>query len=94
MLGEPLQGEMPLEKESEKEMGDMKDMINDDRPEDEYVPRRKKMYPKPTVEEPDFEEIENMVFDSIAEATDGCQVEPDGICPHGHPSWLIRLGLI
>ncbi len=29
-----------------------------------------------------------------AYATDGCHVEPDGICPHGHPSWLLRLGLI
>lgn len=28
------------------------------------------------------------------EATDGCIVEPDGMCPHGHPSWLVRLGLI
>ncbi len=23
---------------------------------------------------------------------DGCQVEPDGECPHGHPSWLVILG--
>jgi hypothetical protein len=28
------------------------------------------------------------------EATDGCVVEPDGICPHGCQSWLIELGLI
>jgi hypothetical protein len=28
------------------------------------------------------------------EALDGCPVEPDGICPHGHPSWLRYLGLI
>ena len=23
-----------------------------------------------------------------------CWVEPDGTCPHGNPSWLLRLGLI
>ena len=30
----------------------------------------------------------------IAKATDGCKVEPDGYCPHGKPSWLIKLGYI
>ena len=24
----------------------------------------------------------------------GCWVEPDGTCPHGNPSWLLKLGLI
>lgn len=28
------------------------------------------------------------------EATDGCWVEPDGTCQHGHPSWLRKLGLL
>jgi hypothetical protein len=23
-----------------------------------------------------------------------CWVEPDGYCPHGNPSWLLKLGLI
>jgi len=32
--------------------------------------------------------------DGIAKATDGCRVEPDGTCPHGHPSWLLKLGLV
>lgn len=27
-------------------------------------------------------------------ATDGCWVEPDGTCPHGHKSWLLVQGLI
>lgn len=27
-------------------------------------------------------------------ATDGCIVEPDGTCEHGHDSWLIVLGFI
>ena len=30
----------------------------------------------------------------LAEATDGCVIEPDGVCEHGHPSWLLELGLI
>jgi len=30
----------------------------------------------------------------IAKATDGCKVEPDGICKHGKRSWLLILGLI
>lgn len=24
----------------------------------------------------------------------GCEVEPDGKCPHGHPSILLALGMI
>jgi len=55
-------------------------------------PRQK--YPEPTTPTPDMDEIEEMMVDSIVEATDGCEVEPDGTCPHGHPSWLIRMGLI
>jgi hypothetical protein len=27
-------------------------------------------------------------------ATDGCWCPPDGTCEHGHPSWLVALGLI
>lgn len=27
-------------------------------------------------------------------ATDNCWVEPDGVCEHGHQSWLLELGLI
>lgn len=38
--------------------------------------------------EPSEEDLEWWVFDSVCEATDGCQVEPDGECPHGHLSWL------
>jgi hypothetical protein len=26
--------------------------------------------------------------------SDGCEVEPDGTCQHGHPTWLRRAGLI
>lgn len=51
-------------------------------------------YPTPTTEEPTTEELEEWVFDGVCDATDGCTVEPDGTCPHGHPSWLLRLGLV
>jgi hypothetical protein len=55
----------------------------------------KTQWPEPTVPEPSFEEIESWIFDEeTPEATDGCWIEPDGVCPHGHPSWLLRLGLI
>ncbi|MCU7829550.1 MAG: hypothetical protein KZQ85_10830 [Candidatus Thiodiazotropha sp. (ex Myrtea sp. 'scaly one' KF741663)] len=46
----------------------------------------------------DTEEMMNMLEeqhgDGQCEATDGCVVEPDGHCPHGKPSWLIKLGII
>ena len=51
-------------------------------------------YPEPTTEKPDLDVVDDWCYDMIAEATDGCIVEPDGICPHGHPSWLIVMGLI
>jgi hypothetical protein len=52
-------------------------------------------YPEPTTDEPDLETLEEwMIDDGGCEATDGCWVEPDGTCPHGHPSWFLRLGLI
>jgi len=51
-------------------------------------------YPKPTTETPDLDTLTEWMFDGICEATDGCMVEPDGVCPHGYPSWLLYLGLI
>jgi hypothetical protein len=51
-------------------------------------------YPAPTVERPDMETLAEWALDSVVEATDGCEVEPDGTCEHGHPSWLIRFGII
>lgn len=30
----------------------------------------------------------------LCTATDGCWVEPDGTCEHGHLSWLVVLGLV
>ncbi len=49
-------------------------------------------YPDPTTEEPSLEQLGSWSFDGIAEATDGCIIETDGVCPHGHPSWLLQLG--
>ena len=52
-------------------------------------------WPEPTTPQPDIEELlENVVFDGEIEATDGCPIEPDGVCPHGYPSWPLYLGLI
>lgn len=51
-------------------------------------------WPEPTMEEPDDEQLEEWMIDDVCEATDGCVVEPDGVCPHGYPSWLIQLGLV
>lgn len=46
-------------------------------------------YPTPTIDEPDEDELAAMMLDMTdVLATDGCVVEPDGCCPHGHPSWL------
>jgi len=42
---------------------------------------------------PDIDSFEEMT-DSVVNATDGCQVEPDGRCEHGHSSWLLYWGLI
>ncbi|MDP6415956.1 MAG: hypothetical protein QGG54_13165 [Gammaproteobacteria bacterium] len=50
--------------------------------------------PTPTVETPDLEDVIAWESEGYCEATDGCCVEPDGICEHGHPSWMIHLGLI
>lgn len=53
-----------------------------------------KSYPVPTAAAPDDADIMQWLDDGIALATDDCDVEPDGICEHGHPSWLIRYGMI
>lgn len=52
------------------------------------------LWPEPKTDAPDDATIECWICDGVVEATDGCTVEPDGICPHGHPSWLLRIGII
>ncbi|MBX9933272.1 MAG: hypothetical protein K2Y56_17345 [Methylobacterium sp.] len=51
-------------------------------------------WPDPTAPEPDFITLAGYLFEAAAEATDGCLVAPAFICRHGHPSWLLRLGVI
>ena len=51
-------------------------------------------YKKPTKKQPSIKTLERYAWDGIAHATDGCKVEPDGSCPHGHVSWLLYLGYI
>jgi len=43
---------------------------------------------------PTMEQLEEWEYEGICEATDGCIVEPDGICEHGCKSWLLELGMI
>lgn len=43
---------------------------------------------------PSITTMEKWMNTGIAKATDGCKVEPDGTCPHGHQSWLLVKGLI
>jgi hypothetical protein len=52
-------------------------------------------YPLPTRKQPSMARLLRLMeAEGLVPATDGCHVEPDGSCPHGHPSWLVRLGLI
>jgi len=55
-------------------------------------------YPKLNIQAckapPTIRTMEKWISDGVAKATDGCKVEPDGICPHGCESWLLALGWI
>jgi len=51
-------------------------------------------WPEPTVEEPTEDDLMYWALDGVAEATDGYPIEPDGVCEHGHPSWLLYYGFI
>lgn len=58
-------------------------------------------YPAPTISAPAEDELADMLTDSVMntgpvgfETSDGCLTDHDGTCPHGHPTWLIRYGLI
>lgn len=57
-------------------------------------PSQRPNWPTPTVPAPTLEEIENWVWDDGGcQASDGCWTEVDGVCSHGHPSWMLRLRL-
>ena len=47
-----------------------------------------------TTKAPSIKTMERWSSDCVARATDGCRVEPDGECEHGHQSWIRRLGWI
>jgi hypothetical protein len=50
----------------------------------------------PELEPPDIQTLIEWEAEGGCEAACpyGCWVEPDGHCPHGNPSWLLKLGLI
>ena len=48
-----------------------------------------------TMSRPDYQQIASWIMDvENTQATDGCDVESDGFCEHGHQSWLLRLKMI
>lgn len=49
---------------------------------------------KVTHKAPSIRTMERMSNEGRAYATDGCIVEPDGRCEHGHRSWMLVLGYI
>jgi hypothetical protein len=57
-------------------------------------PRGDGLRHKVTSARPSLQQLEEWLSESGAEASDGCWVEPDGICPHGHQSWLRLVGMI
>lgn len=58
-------------------------------------PDTRKIRHKVTTPVPDMDQIEEWLLDGAeCESTDGCYVELDGMCEHGHQSWLRRLGMI
>ena len=61
---------------------------------DGQIKRPESGWPHPTISFPTDEDLEEWMSDCGCEATDGCWVEPDGMCSHGYPSWLLHLGLI
>jgi len=62
----------------------------------EAGPEEQKMndFVEPTVDQPSLADLMELDERGGCEATDGCWVEPDGGCEHGHVSWLVYLGLI
>ena len=49
---------------------------------------------KPTTKEPSVKTMARWSELGKAKATDGCWTDEDGTCPHGHPSWIVKLGYI
>ena len=52
-------------------------------------------WPAPTGSMPTLAGLAAWLEEGACYATDGiCWIEPDGVCEHGHPSWLLYLGMI
>ncbi len=49
---------------------------------------------EPIVTPPDIEQLLAWERAGGCQATDGCGVELDGTCIHGHPSWALVMGLV
>lgn len=58
------------------------------------VSREAAGWPRPKRKQPSLRTLQKWEWSGIAEATDGCRIEPDGVCEHGYPSWLRYLGFI
>ena len=67
-------------------------------PRENLGSRVKQSQPEPPAEvrpePPDLETLMQWEDEGFCQATDGCVVEPDGVCSHGKRSWLLELGLI
>ncbi|MGH8549815.1 MAG: hypothetical protein ACRERU_14665 [Methylococcales bacterium] len=54
-----------------------------------------KRTPDPISDEPSRDELQKWFSeDTGCAATDGCWIATDGLCEHGHPSWLRYLGFV
>jgi hypothetical protein len=52
-------------------------------------------WPEPTIEPPSMQEVQSWIdHDGSCQTSDGCHAEPDGVCAHRHPSWLVRWAMI
>jgi hypothetical protein len=53
-------------------------------------------YPRPESEQPSLDELIEYAQDGgcTTSCEEECWTETDGECEHGHPSWLLRMGLI
>lgn len=51
-------------------------------------------WPEPTTDEPTAETLTQWADRGGSQATDGCWLEEEvDTCEHGHPSWIVVLGL-
>ena len=57
---------------------------------------KQRVWPIPTDDQPSIYDLLDWENEyGSCKATDGtCWVEPNGVCRHGYPSWLLELGLI